>query len=266
MTDTIEARVQASFGENGIAWLRLDNPPKLNAMSLPMWRALSEALTRFESDSSVRCVVLTGAGEKAFCVGADISQFDKIRSGPEASAEYDNATRTTLSQLQEFPKPTIAAINGFCLGAGVALAAGCDLRIAAVGSRVGVPAAKLGIGYPYSNVKRLTELVGPSQAKRLLFTGEKFAAEEMLRVGFFDELVQQGELASRVGALAGVIAANAPMTIAAAKYAVALASQDDGKRDLATCAAQVQACTDSEDHAEGRRAFMEKRAPVFHGR
>jgi enoyl-CoA hydratase len=152
MTDTVAARVHVRVQDDGVAWLTLDNPSKLNAMSLPMWRGLSDALTRFESDSSVRCVVLTGQGEKAFCVGADMSQFEEIRSGPEASAEYDAVTRGTLDQLASFSTPTIAMISGFCLGAGVALAAACDLRMAAVGARVSIPAAKLGIGYHFSAV------------------------------------------------------------------------------------------------------------------
>jgi enoyl-CoA hydratase/carnithine racemase len=140
------------------------------------------------------------------------------------------------------------------------------LRIGAIGTRVAVPAAKLGIGYHYTAVKRLTELVGPAQTKRLLFTADRFAAEEMLRIGFLDELVLQVELEARVQSLAATIAANAPLTIAAAKYAVENVFRDEGTRDLAGCAARVQACTDSEDHVEGQRAFAEKRPPVFRGR
>lgn len=266
MTNTPTASVHVAVDDVGVAWLTLDNPSKLNAISLPMWRTLSEALTRFEDDPAVRCMVLTGQGDKAFCVGADISQFEEVRSAPESSAEYDRVTRGTLAQVQSFPKPTIAMISGFCLGGGMTLAGACDLRIAAAGSRFGIPAAKLGIGYFYGGVKRLTDLVGPAQAKRLLFTADKFSADEMLRIGFVDELVPPGELAPRVRSMAGGIAANAPLTIAAAKYAVEAACSDDPQRDIAGCAARVQACIESEDHAEGRRAFMEKRAPVFRGR
>ena len=265
MTETATARVLIEVDE-GVAWVTLHNPTKLNAISLPMWRTLSDALTRFESDPAVRCIVLTGQGEKAFCVGADISQFEKIRSAPDSSAEYDDATRGTLSQLECLSKPTIAMVSGFCLGAGVILATACDLRIAAVGSRFAIPAAKLGIGYPYSGVKRLTELVGPSQAKRILFTAERFPAEEMLRIGLIDELVAVDELQARVRSLSGVIAANAPLSIASAKYAVQTVCSDAVQRDIAGCAARAQTCTESEDHAEGSRAFMEKRAPVFRGR
>ena len=265
-TPTNNACVHVNVDSHGVAWLTLDNPSKLNAISLPMWLTLSEALTRFERDPLVRCVVLTAKGDKAFCVGADISQFEQVRSGPESSAEYDRVTRGTLGQLQAFPKPTIAMISGFCLGAGVALALACDLRIAATGSRFGVPAAKLGIGYFYGGVKRLTDLIGPAQAKRLLYTADRYPAEEMLRIGFVEELAGPDELTARVQALASVIAGNAPLTIAAAKYAVETVCSDAPQRDVAGCAAMVQTCIDSEDHAEGRRAFMEKRAPVFRGR
>jgi enoyl-CoA hydratase len=266
MTNPPTAAMHVAVDDAGTAWLTLDNPSKLNAISLPMWQTLADALTRFEADPAVRCVVVTGQGAKAFCVGADISQFEQARSAPESSAEYDRVTRGALAQLQAFPKPTIAMISGFCLGGGMTLAGACDLRIAAAGSRFGIPAARLGIGYFYGGVKRLTDLVGPSQTKRLLFTADKFPAEEMLRIGFLDELVSPDELAPRVRSLAGSIAQNAPLTIAAAKYAVQTAYSDDAPRDIAGCAARVQACIDSDDHAEGRRAFMEKRAPVFRGR
>jgi enoyl-CoA hydratase len=266
MSDAVGASMHVAVDEAGIAWLTLDNPGKLNAISLGMWRILSEALTRFENDTAVRCVVVTGQGDKAFCVGADISQFEQVRAAPESSAEYERVTRGALERLETFPKPTLAMIRGFCLGGGMTLAGACDLRIAAEGSRFGIPAARLGIGYFYGGVKRLVDLVGPAQAKRLLYTAEKFPAEEMLRIGYIDELLPLPALAPRLRALAGSIAANAPLTIAAAKFAVQTVCSDAAQRDIAGCAARVQVCIESEDHAEGRRAFMEKRVPVFRGR
>lgn len=258
--------VRLEVQDSGVARIMLDNPAKLNAISLSMWQDLAEALARWASDPAVRCVVLAGQGEKAFCVGADISQMDSMRSGPEASAEYDRITKSTLAQLQAFPKPTIAMVSGFCIGAGVALAAACDLRVAAAGSRFGIPSARLGIAYLYLCVKRLNELVGPAQAKRLLYTGEKYAAEEMLRIGLIDELVPAGDVVQRVCALATGIAANAPLSLAAAKFSVDTACGDAAESDIAACASRERACAESDDHAEGRRAFMEKRAPVFRGR
>lgn len=271
---TTEAAAAATEGgrvdvvvDAGVAWLTLNNPSKHNAIALPMWRTMADALTRFESDAAVRCVVLRGHGDKAFCAGADISQLEGIRHGPDAGAEYDRITRGTIGQLQSFPKPTIAMIAGFCLGAGMGLAAACDLRLAATGSRFGIPAARLGIGYFYGAVKRLTDLIGPAQAKRLLYSGERFEAEEMLRIGLIDEpLLAPDELAARVRSLTATLAANAPLTIAAAKYAVEVALSDATPRDIEGVAARVKTCIESDDHAEGRRAFMEKRAPVFRGR
>jgi enoyl-CoA hydratase/carnithine racemase len=250
----------------GVAWLTLDNPAKLNAMSLPMWQALSAALVRLEHDPAVRCCVLQGQGAKAFCVGADISQMDDMRSSAELGAEYDRITHDTLHQLERFPKPTVAMLSGYCLGAGVALAVACDLRVASSTVRLGVPSARLGIAFIYSGTKRLADLAGPSQAKRILYTGDRFEADEMLRVGVLDEVHAPDQLEARVQVLAATIAGNAPLSVAAAKHAVDTACRDAEPADISACMAREQACATSADHAEGRKAFLEKRAPVFHGR
>jgi enoyl-CoA hydratase/carnithine racemase len=265
MTPASMAQVHVSTDADGVGWVVLDNPNKYNAMSLSMWQVLSEALTRFEADAAVRCVVLRGQGDKAFCSGADISQFETARSGPEANAEYERITRGTMAQVQAFPKPTLAMISGFCLGGGVALAMNCDIRIAAAGSRFGIPAARLGIGYHYAAVKALTDLVGPAMAKQILFTGDRFPAEEALRIGLVNELTAADALEERVRSMARGIAVNAPLSIAAAKLAVTTATSDATPRDLDSCREMERACIESEDHKEGRRAFMEKRTPVFRG-
>jgi len=266
MTTPGSATVHVSSSADGVGWIVLDNPSKLNAISLPMWRILSEALTRFAADPGVRCVVLRGQGEQAFCSGADISQFETVRAGPEANAEYERVTRGTLDQLRDFPRPTMALVSGYCIGGGLALAMACDLRIAAVGSRFGIPAAKLGIGYHHAGVKALTDLVGPAQAKQILFVGERFDAAHALRIGLVNEVLAAEALEPRVRALAATMAANAPLSIASAKYAVATASALGEAYNVAGCTARERACVASVDHAEGRRAFMAKRPPLFTGR
>jgi enoyl-CoA hydratase len=261
-----QADVHVNIDADGIAWMTLDNPAKLNAMSLSMWKALGESLTKLGNDPTVRCCVLSGSGDKAFCAGADISQMDAMRSAAASNVDYDRITKATLTLLHAFDKPLIAMVSGFCMGAGVALANACDLRVAATGSRFGIPSAKLGIAYYYAGVKRLTELVGPAQAKRILLTGDKFDANEMLRIGLVDELVAPRDLVQRVTALSRNIAKNAPLSLAAAKHAVHVACGESEQRHIAECVARERACVESEDHVEGRRAFMEKRAPVFQGR
>ncbi|KWF32804.1 hypothetical protein WL88_26065 [Burkholderia diffusa] len=251
--------------EDGVGRFVLDNPRKLNAMSISMWRTLISALDGLERDPTLRCIVLTGTGDKAFCVGADISEMENNALGADAAAEYDRIAKDGLHKLQAFSKPSIAMVSGYCLGAGLGLAVACDLRIASEESRFGVPAAKLGIGYYYAGVKRLTDLVGPSRAKQMLFTAAQFSAADMLRAGLIDELLPARDLAAHVESLAARIARNAPLTIAAAKYAIETACSAPSERDLETCAALEHACMNSRDYAEGRRAFLEKRTPVFKG-
>jgi enoyl-CoA hydratase/carnithine racemase len=264
MTSANTAQVHVSI-EEGVGWIVLDNPGKYNAISLSMWRTMGQALADFVADDAVRCIVLRGQGDQAFCSGADISQFETVRSGPEASDDYDRTTEEVMRQVRSAVKPTIAMIRGFCLGGGVALAMCCDMRFAAVGARFGIPAARLGIGYRYSAVKALTNLVGPAQAKQILFAGERFPAEEAARIGLINELLAPEQLDERVRTIAGTIARNAPLSIASAKYAVATAVGDPG-HDTGRCRELEKICVASDDHKEGRRAFMEKRSPVFRGR
>lgn len=250
----------------GVGTLVIDNPARRNAMSFEMWRQMIAVLHDFERDDEVRCIVVRGEGGQAFCSGADISEFDALRSAPEAVRAYNEACEGAMDGLHALTKPTIAMIEGFCVGGGMALATSCDLRIAAKGSRYAIPAAKLGVGYDYPGIARLIDVVGASRAKEIFFTARLFEDREVAEMGFLNRLVERDELALIVGETARVIAGNAPLTIASVKLSIANALMDAEKRDLAACHAAELACFDSEDYAEGRRAFAEKRKPNFKGR
>ena len=155
-----EGKILADI-KDGVGRITFNQPEKRNAMSVAMWDGMGQALDVFAADTSVRCVVLTGAGDKAFVSGADISQFDKMRSDADAQKEYGRLTAGGRLKLATYAKPVIAEIRGFCMGGGLGIAMSCDIRIAAEGSQFGIPAAKLGIAYGFDMVKHLVSLVGP---------------------------------------------------------------------------------------------------------
>ena len=250
--------------EGSIGWMTFNKPARRNAVSLDMWEAIPEILDRFESDPAVRVIVLKGAGDQAFVSGADISQFEQNRSSPDVNDEYERVFDLAGERLMNCGKPTIAMIRGWCIGGGVAIAVCCDLRIASEGSRFGVPAARLGLGYGASGVKKLMNLVGPSFTKEIFFTARHFSAAEAATMGLVNRVLPEAELETYTRHYCATIADNAPMTMHALKRTVGelLRGAD---ADMAACDALVQACFDSQDFIEGRRAFMEKRRPVFRG-
>ena len=252
--------------EGAVGWIVFNNPERRNAVSLDMWQAIPSVLNDFERDSNIRVVVLTGAGDKAFVSGADISEFKERRNTEEAAAAYSKISEAARVRLHETLKPTIAMIRGYCIGGGLATAIGCDIRIAAEGSRFGIPAAKLGLGYAYDGIKKLIDLVGPAYAREIFYTARQFSAEEALAMGLINRLLPAGELEGYVKNYCEMIAANAPLTIRAAKQITREALKDESKRDMALCQRVVDECFASADYTEGRTAFMEKRRPVFTGR
>ena len=251
---------------DGIGILTFNNPDKRNAMSVEMWEGAADALTALRDDPEVRVVVLVGAGGKAFVSGADISQFEKNRHNAEASEEYGRRSGKPREMLVTFPKPTIACIQGFCMGGGLALAMSADMRLAGEGSQFGIPAAKLGIAYGYGDLDHLVSLVGPSRARLLMYTAMRIDAQEALGFGLIDQLFPQAELWNRTMEIARQIAENAPLAIAAARISIAEILKDPAKRNMQAVADIGTACMDSEDFREGRTAFMAKRKPQFKGR
>ena len=248
-----------------VATVTFNNPAKLNALSRDMRAALPGLLKTLNGDNDVRVIVVTGAGDRAFVSGADISEFGDQRTSPEARAAYDRGQAALTSAWAEVDKPIIAMIRGYCLGGGLLTALQADIRIASDDSQFGIPAARLGLGYGFGGVTALLNLVSPATAAEILFSARRFPAAEALRMGLVNQVVPVDRLHDTVHALAGGIARNAPLTIAAAKSAIRAAAQPPGERDLARVEAQVEACFRSADYLEGQRAFAEKRPPEFTG-
>lgn len=252
--------------EDGVGWITFNNPERRNAVSLEMWQAVARAAEAFDANHDVRVVVLTGAGDKAFVSGADISQFEKNRSDADAAEEYGKISETARTKLGALQKPVIAMIRGYCLGGGLGVAMKADIRIASEDAQFGIPAAKLGLAYAYESLKALVHLVGPAHAKEILFTARRLNANEALRIGLVNAVVPSEELEATVRKYCEMITANAPLTIKSSKMTVTEILKDPELRDLTGLDAMKRVCMDSEDYAEGRRAFMEKRKPEFVGR
>lgn len=254
-------------GKDGpIGWLTFNNPARRNALSYAMWDGIAPIIEDFADDPHIRVVVLKGAGGAAFCAGADISEFETVRSTPDQVAHYDAAADRASASIQGIGKPTIAMISGFCIGGGMGLALDCDLRIAGTSARFGIPAAKLGIGYDHPGVARLIDVVGPSFAKAIFFTAGQFPAAEARAMGLINKVTADGALEAEVRGTCDAIAANAPLSHQCMKTTINELTRRDRDPDLARCEELVARCFESEDYVEGRRAFMEKRKPVFRGR
>jgi enoyl-CoA hydratase/carnithine racemase len=252
--------------EGGVATLTIGQPSKMNAMTFDMWSSIPDLIAKAEADPAVRVIAVTGAGDRAFCAGADISQFGEKRSSVDAVAAYDRAVTAGNAALAGAAKPTVALISGICFGGGFGLAMCCDLRIAASHSEFRIPAARLGLGYGFGNVERLVRKLGIGPVTDLLLSARVVDAEDAARLGIANCVFDRTTFRLDAAAYLARIAANAPLTLRAVKRALIEIARPEAERDKEAVDGLVAACFGSADYREGQAAFREKRDPVFMGR
>lgn len=250
----------------GVAQITINNPAKLNAMSLSMWQALGDVGLSLAKDDSLRVLTLEGAGDKAFIVGADISEFGETRSNAAANSAYGAVIERAERAIEDMPVPTLALVRGYCIGGGLGIAMRCDLRLARSDARFAITPARLGLGYGYDGVASLLNRLGYATTADLLFSGRKLGADEAKAKGICDFVYQSSTFDDDCEAYVTQLAENAPLTIRAAKAALRMYIQPEAKHDPSIVDAMVKTCFDSTDYQEGQRAFAEKRTPAFTGR
>lgn len=261
MSDSILIQKEGAVGR-----LVLNRPERLNAFNLDMWTQLPGRLAELTSDPAIRVVIVRGAGEKAFGAGADISEFENNRRDPATAAVYDEANERAFAALRNCPRPTVAMIRGFCIGGGCAVALCCDIRVAASDAVFALTPARLGLGYPFSGIEHAVQELGPAAARYLFLTAARVDSARAAELGVVQEVCDPGTLEPRCAELAGMIAANAPLTLAALKFTIRQGTLPSAARDMKAVREHIDACFRSEDYQEGLAAFREKRSPEFKGK
>jgi enoyl-CoA hydratase len=250
--------------KNAIAYVTVNRPKVLNALNMATMEELRAAFTDIKSDSAIRVAILTGAGEKAFVAGADISELAK--QDAVSGKEYAHRGQAVLDLIENLGKPVIACINGFALGGGCELALACTMRIASDNAKLGQPEVKLGVMPGYGGTQRLPRLVGKGLAMQLLLVGETITAQEAHRIGLVNEVTAPAELIPRAEAIAAKIVANAPLAVQYAMEAVNKGMEMTLAEGLFLEAALFGVCCATEDKKEGTTAFLEKRPAQFKGK
>ena len=264
MNDTAKLLLEK---DGPIGWIIFNQPEKRNAVSLEMWQLMVEHVRELTTDDAIRVVILRGAGDQAFVAGADISQFKERRRNMADQEEYSRISAKGQEALTSLTKPLLAMIHGYCVGGGVGIAIGCDMRIASDDARFGIPAARLGLGYHYRGMEKLMQLVGPARTKEIFFTARTdFSAQDALTMGLVNQVVPKAELESFTRNYALTMARNAPLTLRSAKATVEQLLRSPDERDLAMLERLIADCFNSQDYQEGVKAFGEKRRPQFQGR
>ena len=252
---------------DGVATVTFNRPDRRNAITYDGWKQLRRIAEEVAADDGIRVAVLTGSGELAFSAGADIADFDRYRHDAESAKVYAEAFDGALDAVESIPKPTISFIRGYCIGGGCELSMATDIRIAAAGSRFGIPVAKLNILIGYKEMRRLVRLVGPGRANYILMSGRQIDAPEALRFGLVDHLLPDDEIADYVYGLAQEMVPLAPLSQRRHKEIMQIALDNPGLEDLSPEQQDLPfANFDSADFIEGRRAFLERRPPRFQGR
>jgi enoyl-CoA hydratase len=247
-----------------IAYVTVNRPKVLNALNTPTWTDLKAAFEEAKADASVRGVILTGAGDKAFIAGADINELAHVDAyDAEESSRFG---QKVLGHIENLGKPVIAAVNGFALGGGCETAMACTMRIAAEHARFGQPEVKLGLLPGGGGTQRLPRLVGKGRALQLILTGETISAQEAYRIGLVDEVVPAANLIDRAETILKQIAANAPIAVKFSLEAANRGLDSSQSEGLVLEASYFGICAATEDKKEGTAAFLEKRAPQFRGR